>query len=90
MVAVTISFRSALQFKDKPIFHYFPGHKAPSKQNGRLKLRVLPPNILINNGENFLHFTHNFKYLGAHISDILKEDTEIKLESFKLGVSLEQ
>jgi hypothetical protein len=33
----------------------------------------LQPNIVINEGKNFIHFVKNFKYLGAHISDMLKE-----------------
>jgi hypothetical protein len=47
------------------------------------KHKILPPNIFINNGENVIQFAHNFKYLGALISDTLKEDLEIKTRIMK-------
>jgi hypothetical protein len=37
MLAATVSFTSAFQLEENPIFHYSPDPKDPSKQNGRLK-----------------------------------------------------
>jgi hypothetical protein len=46
------------------------------------KCKLIPSNILINDGENMIHFAHNFKYLGAITSDTLKKDLRSnKLES---------
>ncbi len=46
------------------------------------KHKILPPNI-INNGEKLIQFIHNFKYLGALISDTLKEDIDLKTRTMK-------
>lgn len=37
MMVATGSFRSVFQLEEKHIFHYFPDHKHPDKQKGRLK-----------------------------------------------------
>jgi hypothetical protein len=42
-------------------------------QNNRL-----PSNITINDGKNHVQFVNHFKYLGAYISDTLKEDFKIQ------------
>ena len=47
------------------------------------KCKLIPSNILINDGENMIQFAHNFKYLGALISDTLKEELEIKTRIMK-------
>ncbi len=38
----------------------------------------LRSNITVNNRKKFVHFVKHFKYLGAYISDMLKEDFEIQ------------
>jgi len=50
-----------------------------------IKNRFLPPKILINNGQNYIPFTNEFKYLGSIIHITLQEDEEIKKESSKPG-----
>ena len=47
-----------------------------AKEN--IKNKTLPPKILLNNNQNNIPFTNEFKYLGSIIHITLQEDEEIK------------
>lgn len=60
----------------KTVAMYFPPTLEMTTQH--IQHNRLPPNITINDGKNYVHFVNHFKYLGAYISDTLKEDFEIQ------------
>jgi hypothetical protein len=65
----------------KTVAMYFPPTLEDATQSA--KQNELPPTITINEGRNSVHFVKSFKYLGAYITDTLKEDLEIKIRISK-------
>jgi len=62
--------------ESKTLAMLIPPSLEQSKEN--IKNHFLPPKILINNGQNYIPFTNEFKYLGSIIHITLQEDEEIK------------
>ncbi len=60
----------------KTVAMFFPRTLEETTQHTRQN--KLEPNNIINEGKNFVHSIRNFKYLGTHISNTLKEDCEIQ------------
>jgi len=54
---------------------YFPESVTEAKK----QFEILPEPIQLNNGENNIHYTNSFRYLGPTISTDLKEYKEIKI-----------
>jgi len=56
---------------------YFPSSLKEATENTENK--TLPEVLLLNDGNNHIHFTRKFRYLGAHITTELNEDDEIQI-----------
>jgi len=53
---------------------YFP----PSMKEAR-EQNELPPDLKLNNGDNNIHFSSSFKYLGSYITSDLSDELEIEV-----------
>ena len=56
---------------------YFPSSLKEATEN--MENKTLPEDLLLNDGNNHIHFTQKFRYLGAHIMTKLNEDNEIQI-----------
>ena len=56
---------------------YFPSSLKEATEN--MENKTLPEVLLLNDGNNHIHFTRKFRYLGAHITTELNEDDEIQI-----------
>ena len=56
---------------------YFPSSLKEAIMN--LENKTLPEDLLLNDGNNNIHFTWKFRYLGAQIMTKLNKDDEIQI-----------